>query len=244
MNGVENRQDVKKILSKGYTFNRIPSPSDQLTNCLYRSSPRKYTLLTSTSESEFEQYIKGVPLEPASTFSHWRGGPTRYTAGDTTGNTARAGLTRIIHLLLDEFVELLVIQPLQVFLSVEITSLRSTDDLASDNNGNFTNSAEIRVQPPFRFFLVVDGLGKSSGRGVDHVLGDMGGLAEDSSESDTREDIHIVALTGDVLNAVVGVGWEWRAGGKDDLSVGPLHGLLECAFGLVDRVGETNRGYN
>jgi len=151
---------------------------------------------------------------------------------------ARARIARIIHRLLDEFVEFLVIKPLEVLLSVEITSLRSTDDLTSDNDRNFTDSAEIRVQPPLCLLLVVDRLCKASGRGVDHVLGNMGGLAEDGSEADTREDIHVVALTGDVLNAVVVVGWEWRTRSKNDLSVSPLHGLLECAFGLVDRVGE------
>lgn len=66
----------------------------------------------------------------------------------------------------------------------------------------------------------------------------MASLAENGAHADTGEDVHVVALAGDMLDAVVGVGGERRAGGEDHTAVGPVHGLLEGALRLDGGVRE------
>lgn len=103
---------------------------------------------------------------------------------------------------------------------------------------NVTDPIERRVEPVLGTLLLGQGFRKTYGRSIDHLLGDVDGLAENGSKSDTREDIHVVALArvvGDTVSLEFGEG---RTGGEDGFVICVFHGLLECAFGLAGGVGQ------
>lgn len=144
----------------------------------------------------------------------------------------------IVHLLLDVRIELLVAEVSELNNTVDAVLLSSTDDTAGDNDGDVANAADIRVQPAVGDFLLVEGGRQRLGGGIDHVLSNADGLGENGAKTDTREDVHVVALSGSKELAAVLHGGEGRAGGKEAASLSVGNGLLEVTLRLAGGVGE------
>lgn len=73
---------------------------------------------------------------------------------------------------------------------------------------------------------------------VEHAVGDLGSPANDGPKANSGKDVHVVALRRVVHLAIVLHRVEWRTTCKEELSVGPLHSLLERTLGLGRGVGE------
>ena len=149
-----------------------------------------------------------------------------------------AVLERVVHALDDVGIELLVRQVAELRGAVNTVLLGSANDTTSDDNGDFANAADVGVQPAISNLLLVQGCREGLGGGVDHVLCDGGGLGENGTETDTRENVHVVALAGGEELAVVLQGGEWRAGGEQAAALSVEDSLLECALRLAGRVGQ------
>lgn len=149
-----------------------------------------------------------------------------------------AVLEGIVHALNDVRIELLVREVAEIDGAVNAILLGSTNDTAGDNNGDLADAADVRVQPAVGNLLLVEGCGKRLGGGVDHVLCDGCGLGENSAETDTGENVHVVALTRGEQLAIVLHGGEGRAGGEKTAALSVEDSLLECALRLAGGVGQ------
>lgn len=63
-------------------------------------------------------------------------------------------------------------------------------DLAGDNDGRLTDTLDTGIYQAVADLVGVERVGQSGGRGVDHIVGDPGGLGQNGSETDTGENIH------------------------------------------------------
>lgn len=134
-------------------------------------------------------------------------------------------------------------KPLLLGQGTHTIPTRSLHHLAGNNHAGITHALNARVDQTLVHLLGVQGPGKGSSRGVDHVVGDTGGLGEDGAEADAREDIDVVALVGVVGDGLVAAELDGelrkgRARGKDDGAISPGDGLLESALGLGEGVAE------
>lgn len=144
----------------------------------------------------------------------------------------------IVHALLDVLGQGLVVHVTEAELAVNTGLLSSTDDTTSDNNADLTDAANVRVHPVLFNLLGEKRLRESFSRGVDHGLGNVDGLGQDGAETDTGEDVHVVALTRLEGLAVVLEGREGGARGEEDTTLGVLDGILEGALRLAAGVGQ------
>lgn len=150
---------------------------------------------------------------------------------------------RIVHAGTDPVVELDVGESTESDLTIDLVFLCGADDLASDDDGNFADASDVRVQEVALEFLGGEGRGEGLAGGVDHAVGDADGLGENAAKTDTGEDIHVVTLAGVVgagLSGRVGesaVG-EGRSGGEEAAAVGVLDSGLKVTLGLGGGVGE------
>lgn len=154
----------------------------------------------------------------------------------------------VVDALLDPGVEgditpLLPLDPLGLGELGDTGSAGSLHDLASDDQASVTHALNARVDETLVDLVGVQRGGKRGSRCVNHVVGDLGGLGENGTETKTGEDVDVVALVGVVgdglaLLGLDGDGVEGGSRGEEDGAVGPLDGLLESALGLGERVAE------
>lgn len=97
-------------------------------------------------------------------------------------------LERVVHAVPDELIHLLVRNVAQREFAVHPVALRGAYDAAGDNDGDVANAADVRVEPVGLDLFRGEGGGEGFGGGVDHILGDADGLAEDGSQADAGED--------------------------------------------------------
>jgi hypothetical protein len=144
----------------------------------------------------------------------------------------------IIHPLPDVFVQLSVSQMPDGQFSINAILLGGTDDSPGNHDRHITNTGDVWVKQLMLSLFGSQRLGEVRARGVNHVLSDIDSLAENGTETNTREDVHIVALAWvQSLSLVFQVG-EWRARSKEATAFGGFNGFFECAFGFADWVGE------
>lgn len=156
-------------------------------------------------------------------------------AMDLPGRAAGGGVLvcRVVHLGADISIKVGIAQPLQSLVLVQVLRLGGTDDMTGNGDGDVADPVEAGVEPALGSLLLGQGIRKTNGRGVDHLLGNVDRLAENGSETDSGEDVHVVTLArviGDTISLDLGEG---RSGGKDSLVVGELHGLGKGALGLA-----------
>lgn len=150
---------------------------------------------------------------------------------------------RVIHAGLDPVVQLDVAHRAQGNLAVHLVFLGSAHHLAGDNDTDLADAGDVGVEQTTLELLAGEGSGEGSAGGVDHAVCDADGLGQDATETDTREDVHVVALAGVVgagLAGGVGEGevGEGGAGGEETATVGVGDGGLEVTLGLGGGVGE------
>lgn len=105
-------------------------------------------------------------------------------------------LEGVVHPLADVLLELLVVQAADAELAVNTGGLGGADHTTGDDDADIADATDIGVQPVLVALLRGESGGKSFGRGVDHGLGDVDCARQDGAETDTREDVHVVALAG------------------------------------------------
>jgi len=150
---------------------------------------------------------------------------------------------RIIHTSLDPVIELDVRKRTERDLTINLVFLSGAHHLASDDDRHLADASDIRVQETALEFLAGQSGGQGLAGGVDHAVCHADGLGENAAQTDTGEDVHVVALAG-----VVGAGFaggvgegavgEGGAGSEEAAAVGVLDCCLEVALGLVGGVGE------
>lgn len=150
---------------------------------------------------------------------------------------------RVVHASLDPSVEAVVAHGTQVGLTVHLGLLRCADDLAGDHDTDLTDPGQVRVEESAVDLLSRQGLREGLARGVNHAVGNLDGLGQDGSHTNTGEDIHVVALAGVVdtgLSGGVGEreGLERGARGKEGTTVSVLDGSLKITLRLGRRVGQ------
>lgn len=150
---------------------------------------------------------------------------------------------RVIHAGLDPVVQLDVAHRAQGNLAVHLVLLGSAHHLAGDNDADLADAGDVGVEQTTLELLAGEGSGQGSAGGVDHAVCDTDGLGQNATETDTREDVHVVALAGVVgagLAGGVGEGevGEGGAGGEETATVGVGDGGLEVTLGLGGGVGE------
>lgn len=173
-------------------------------------------------------------------------GSSRAQAGQQSANLSLQSpdlSVRVIHAGLDPGVQAVVVHGAQVGLPVNLGLLGSADDLAGDHDADLTDAGEVGVEETAVDLLSSQGLREGLARGVDHAVGDLDGLGEDGSHTNSGEDVHVVALA-----RVVGAGFAGRVGEGEGLeggarceesaAVGVGDGVLKVAFRLGGRVGE------
>lgn len=150
---------------------------------------------------------------------------------------------RVIHATLDPVVEIDIAHVAETSLAVHTILLGGTHHLAGDYDAYLADAADVWVEQAVPDLLGRQGLGEGFTRGVDHVVGNSHGFGENTAQSDTWEDVHVVALTGVVragltLGVGVGHGGEGRARGEEAAAVSVLHSAFEVALGFGGGIGE------
>lgn len=150
---------------------------------------------------------------------------------------------RVVHAGLDPGIQVLVAHAAQGGFAVDLGLLCRPDDVAGHNDRDLTDAGQVGVEKATLNLLGKESLGEGLTRGVDHAVGDLDRLGKNSTQTNTREDIHVVALAGVVgagLASSVGVGHggEGRTRGKQHAAIGVGDGALVVTFGLVRGVGQ------
>jgi len=144
----------------------------------------------------------------------------------------------VVHALLDVLGQSLVVHVAETKLAVNASLLGSADDTAGNNNADLADAADVRVHPVLLDLLGEKRLREGLARGVDHGLSDVDSLGQDGTESNTGEDVHVVALTGLKSLTVVLKSREGRARSEEDTALSVLDGVLEGALRLAAGVGQ------
>ena len=125
----------------------------------------------------------------------------------------------VVHLRADPRVEVRVAEAADSSLAVDVGGLGSADDAAGHDDADIANARDVGVHEAAGGFFSSEGRAEGFRRGVDHAVRDTHGFGEDRSESDAREDVHVVALTGVVvfgLAGLVGVGEGLEGGARGE----------------------------
>lgn len=108
----------------------------------------------------------------------------------------------IVHLGLDVLVQFLVGEELEELLPVDAIPLGGADHLPGDDDRDLANPLELRVEIATGDLSLIQGVGETSGGRVYHAVRDVRGFAENSRQSDTGENVHVVSLAGGSLDAI------------------------------------------
>ena len=153
----------------------------------------------------------------------------------------------IVDLRLDELVQgrvtpLLPFKPLRLGKSAYTIPTRSLHHFARNDDARIADTLNTRVNQALVDLIGVQRASQGGRGGVDHVVGDAARLGEDGAETDTREDVDVVALVGvvgdDMVAVLDGVVGEGRTRREEDSPVCPVHGLFKGAFRLAEGVAE------
>lgn len=144
----------------------------------------------------------------------------------------------VVHALLDVLGQSLVVHVAEAELAVDTSLLGGADDTAGNDNADLTNAADVRVHPVLLDLLGEERLREGLTRDVDHGLGDVDSLGQDGTESNTGEDVHVVALARLKSLTVVLKSRERRARSEEDTALSVLDGVLEGALRLAAGVGK------
>jgi hypothetical protein len=99
--------------------------------------------------------------------------------------------------------------------------LSGSDDGKRNLSANVSNANETRVYKASSVLLRSQRRCQSNRCLLDHRVRNVVRLGQDCSKTNTREDVHVVALSGLVSLAVVLSWLVWASGSKDDGTVCP-----------------------
>jgi hypothetical protein len=112
--------------------------------------------------------------------------------------------------------------------------------LRSDLATHFANGGQGRVHAPTCAVSFSDLFRKGTGSYQEHVVWQLSDLAGENTERQTREDVGVVPLAGNVHLAVDFHGIERGATGEDGAAFSVLVSGLSSAFGLAGRVTQSH----
>ena len=161
---------------------------------------------------------------------------------DLTLEAADLGV-RVVHAGLDPVVQIGVAHVAELGLAVDLVLLSRADHVAGDHDADLANAGDVGVQQAALDLLGGQSLGEGLTRGIDHAVCHTDGLGQDAAQTDTGEDIHVVALArvvgaGLTRRVGEGLGGEGRARGEEAATVSVGDGALKVTLGLVGGVGE------
>lgn len=144
----------------------------------------------------------------------------------------------IVHTGLDPGIQSGIVHVAQGSLAVDLGFLGRTDHIARHNNANLADAGQVGVEETIVDLLGRQSLGESLTRGIDHGVGDLDRLGEDSTQTDTREDIHVVTLAGVVGASLTGgVGEAHRLEGRARRKKHPAIGVSDSSLEVTLRLG-------
>jgi hypothetical protein len=147
-------------------------------------------------------------------------------------------ILRIVRLAFDKCHQFLIIQGSQVLICIHTVFLSSSHDISCNFQRNITNSGNVGVEETATEFLLGDAASETFRGCEDHCVCDFGSLHEDCAETETGEDVHIVALSWRICLSFVFCFREGRTRGKQNAAFRPFNGLLKVTFRFCTRIAQ------